>query len=139
MHMRLSRGAWHIYASTTKLPATITLDKRTTIAFVHPGKNFLGKTGTHIADFPLDDTAIGVKLHSDEAFELETRLVLIDDQGRLTQPKHVIHIGDSSDSNFVKVTPIPKQLRGHIKTYQLQTRPYQYVDFPNIHLEAIKP
>ena len=155
MRFKIARGQWQTEASATVQPSVVHVSDALTVTFDKPGKEEAGME-THTGDYStgkssksprVSELAVIVRFEKSQTEDdADRRVVVVDDQGK-TIPlggSHVLVYGpdQTGKSEIHLLVTIPDTLRGHLRQYQLQTRPYQYADFPNIHLKpttAVQP
>lgn len=138
MRVKMARGKWRVTASAHTLSTTRATTDGTTVTFAPPDKEWMRSLTVAERRSGVGQAAVLIRSKT-PIVDMARRLVLISDKGQSIPVDSdyailYIHAHGHKDEYDIGAL-VPRQLRGHIKEYQLQTRPYQYIDFPNINLE----
>ena len=149
LRLKIARGQWQTEAQAADLPSTAHVSDALTVTFGKPSKEEAGiatrrkESGTGKRGNGSKPSELAVIIRFEESKtedDADRRVVVVDDQGKTIplggSDALVYESNQTGKPEIHLLVTVPETLRGHIRQYQLQTRPYQYVDFPNV---ALKP
>ncbi len=143
LRLKIAQKPWQTIATAATLPATVHATDGISFHFGKPDKIEAGIVKIN-GYKKFSEAAVIVRATNNQPVsDAARRVAIIDNQDKtipLDSSMQLSYTREQKGQEELHILlAVPETLRGHIRQYQLQTRPYQYADFPNIHLKPIKP